>query len=239
MNVPAEVDAGRVESAEPLHPWRRPLSSVKNWVDAADELSGVVEDDMMAKSGQRKLGTTRGQPVRARQAKASRISRCAVKPRCAREWGGWGRISVDGPGHYNPVRSEGPWGRATWVARTAVLHPSAVPTQSGVTVAGLESTKGADKPDDGKGMPKGMPGAGLTDTPPGKVPPDMLALEPYWGKPAVRNLRGAGGNGARFALHGHEAGNGGYSQAQTYGHRASGPPDRTTLVSRSTNGTTS
>jgi hypothetical protein len=31
---------------------------------------------------------------------------------CAHEWGGWGRISEDGPGQNNPDRSEGPWGRA-------------------------------------------------------------------------------------------------------------------------------
>ena len=36
----------------------------------------------------------------------------AVKSRCAGEWGGWGRLSEDGPGHYNPDRSEGPWGKA-------------------------------------------------------------------------------------------------------------------------------
>jgi len=68
---------------------------------------------MRAKSVQRKLGTTRGRPRRTRTAKASRINRTAAKWRCAGEWGGWGRISEDGPGHYNPVRSEGPWGRAT------------------------------------------------------------------------------------------------------------------------------
>src|SRR5271157_5693995 len=43
-------------------------------------------------------------------AKASRISRRAVKSRCAREWDGWGRLSDDGPGQNNPVPSEGPWG---------------------------------------------------------------------------------------------------------------------------------
>jgi hypothetical protein len=59
----------------------------------------------------RKLGTTRGSPRRSRTAKASHISRHAVKSRCAREWGGWGRLSDDGPGHYNPDPSEGPWGR--------------------------------------------------------------------------------------------------------------------------------
>jgi hypothetical protein len=59
---------------------------------------------------QRKPGTARGSPRRSRTAKASRISRRAVKSRCAREWGGWGRLSDDGSGHYNPDPSEGPWG---------------------------------------------------------------------------------------------------------------------------------
>jgi hypothetical protein len=34
-----------------------------------------------------------------------------VKSGCAREWGAWGRLSDDGPGHYNPDRSEDPWGK--------------------------------------------------------------------------------------------------------------------------------
>ena len=59
---------------------------------------------------QRKPGTTRGSPRRSRTAKASRISRHAVKSRCAHEWDGWGRLSDDGPGHYNPDPSEDPWG---------------------------------------------------------------------------------------------------------------------------------
>src|SRR5208282_1725288 len=57
-----------------------------------------------------KLGTTRGSPRRSRTAKASRISRRAVKSGCAREWGGWGRLSDDGPGQHNPDPSEGLWG---------------------------------------------------------------------------------------------------------------------------------
>jgi hypothetical protein len=40
----------------------------------------------------------------------------------------------------------------------------------------------------------GMPGAGLTGLRSEKAPSDMPALEPYWGKPAVRNLRGDNGN---------------------------------------------
>ena len=54
-------------------------------------------------------------------AKAPRITGNTGKSRRAGKRGGWGRLSVDGPGQYNPDRSEGPWGRATSVARTAVL----------------------------------------------------------------------------------------------------------------------
>ena len=74
------------------------------------ELPGVVEGGMPGKNGQRKLGTTRGSPRRSRTAKASRISRHAVKSRCACEWDGWGRLSDDGLGQNNPDSSEGPWG---------------------------------------------------------------------------------------------------------------------------------
>ena len=85
---------------------------------AANEVPGVVESDMSRQNGQRKHGTTRGSPRRSRTAKTSHISSCAVKLRRACEWGGWGRLSDDGPGHYNLDRSEGPWGRAQ--ARMAV-----------------------------------------------------------------------------------------------------------------------
>jgi hypothetical protein len=74
-------------------------------------LPGVGEDGMSGRNVQRKLGTTRGSPRRSRTAKASRISRHAVKSRCAHEWDGWGRLSDDRPGQNNPVASEGPWGR--------------------------------------------------------------------------------------------------------------------------------
>ena len=66
------------------------------------------------KERQRKLGTTRGRPrpARAGTARASHITRRTGKLGRVCEWDGWGRLSVDGPGHYNPDRSEGPWGRA-------------------------------------------------------------------------------------------------------------------------------
>ena len=74
------------------------------------ELPGVVEGGMSERNVQRKPGTARGSPRRSRTAKASRISRHAAKSRCAHEWDGWGRLSDDGPGHYNPDPSEDPWG---------------------------------------------------------------------------------------------------------------------------------
>src|ERR1019366_9666121 len=80
-------------------------------------LPGVGEDGMPGRNEQRKPGTARGSPRRSRTAKAPRISRHAVKSRCAREWDGWGRLSEDGLGQYNPVPSEGPWGR--WSISTA------------------------------------------------------------------------------------------------------------------------
>jgi len=77
------------------------------------------------KERHRKLGTTCGSPRRSRTAKASRISCWSAKSWCACKWGRWGRLSVDGPGHYNPDRSEDPWGRAASAARMVARRPSA------------------------------------------------------------------------------------------------------------------
>src|SRR6516165_7965192 len=74
---------------------------------------GSVEDGMPGRNVQRKPGTSRGSPRRSRTAKASRISRYATKSRCACEWGGWGRLSDDGPGQHNLDRSEGPRSRVS------------------------------------------------------------------------------------------------------------------------------
>jgi hypothetical protein len=109
-NVPrAERIAGR-----PGVPSRSDLGEGHVDIEKLDkfdaELPGVREDGMSGRNGQRKPGTTRGSPRRSRTAKASRISRHAVKSRCARGWGGWGRLSVDELGQHNLVQSEGPWG---------------------------------------------------------------------------------------------------------------------------------
>jgi hypothetical protein len=140
-------------------------SASRYWTVAMSELPGVGEDGMSGRNVQRKLGTTRGSPRRSRTAKASRISRRAVKSRCAREWDGWGRLSDDGPGHYNPVPSEGPWGR--WTNHRMAVHDRVCgPTLRGTTDVTTRCTKGGCKPDIGRRMP----GAGLSCRSSGKAP---------------------------------------------------------------------
>jgi hypothetical protein len=124
------------------------------------KLSGVLEDDMPRRSRQRKPGTTRGSPRRSRTAKAARISRHAVKSRCAGEWDGWGRVSEDGSGQNNPNPSEDPWGRATMVARTAVCDRIQLPDFELTELWVTKHTKGEDKPSGATSMP----GAGLIRT---------------------------------------------------------------------------
>src|SRR3954463_14225709 len=138
---------------------------------------------------ERKPGTTRGSPRRSRTAKASRISRPAVKSRCACEWGGWGRLSQDGPGQHNPDLSEGPWGGGR-------------PTLQGGASSGRRPGSVRDNRPDAEvhegrrqtGRQQAYAGSRLKPLTFGKDPPDRPAFQPYWGKPAVRNERGDRGN---------------------------------------------
>src|SRR6516225_12144250 len=109
IRAPREADCGNFGSAEPSDLGEGHVG-IGDWTITMIELPGVIEGGMPGRNGQRKLGTTRGSPRRSRTAKASPISRSAVKSRCAREWDGWGRLSGDGPGQHNPDPSEGPWG---------------------------------------------------------------------------------------------------------------------------------
>ena len=68
-----------------------------------------------------------------------------AKSDCAGEWGGCGRISVDGPGHYNPDRSEGHWGRTKvqmTASRTGYLPDSELEYRS----QAWDGAKGRGKP---------------------------------------------------------------------------------------------
>ena len=93
---------------------------------------------MSGRNVQRKPGTTRGSPRRSRTAKASHISRRAMKLRCACEWGGWGRLSGDGPGQHNPDRSEGPWSMAVFHRAAASDSVRGIPTAAESTKDGCE-----------------------------------------------------------------------------------------------------
>jgi hypothetical protein len=133
------------------------------------------------KEHRRKLRTSRGSPrhMRLCTAKASRISRQAVKSGCAREWGGWGRISEDGPGQNNPDRSEGPWGRAAESARTEVF------TSASSLIQRRESRS------------KQRARRAMSNQVLGRPRLKFPALKPYRGKP-VRNFRGAMETSASF-----------------------------------------
>jgi hypothetical protein len=144
-------------SAEPLKTRRRPMSTSMLWNLSVIELPGVREDGMPGRNVQRKPGTARGSPRRSRTAKASRISRQAVKSRCARERDGWGRLSDDGPGHYNPDPSEGPWGGGVMTSK-AVHQPVHGPTLCGTSAGTAKCTKGEGKPN----VDRRMLGAGLS-----------------------------------------------------------------------------
>jgi hypothetical protein len=108
---------------------------------------------------------------------ASLISHQMAKLGCAREWGGWGRLSDDGPGQHNPDRSEGPWGRAGGTARTEVPYLRIVPD----TAQGVHDESSGHE---GRRQTRAV----------GKASSDIPALKPYRGKPAVRNFRGGDGN---------------------------------------------
>lgn len=144
---------------------------------------------MVRKTSWRKLGTSVGPLRRSRKAKALGISP-RVKSQCARRRGGWGRLSDEGPGHYNPDRSEGPWGRAVRRSKGGAQRAEASRLRAARRIEATGRTKGRSK----LSREQGMPGGGLSCTERGQARSERPALKPYWGKPAVRNFRGGDGN---------------------------------------------
>ena len=122
------------------------------------ELPGVIESGMSGRNGQRKPGTTRGSPRRSCPAKALRISRPAVKSRCACEWGGWGRLSYDGPGQHNPDPSEDPWGGGLPTLHGGALARTRPDTER--DIRGYE--RDARRTEANQCVASVMPGAGLS-----------------------------------------------------------------------------
>ena len=155
------------------------------------ELPGVIESGMPGRNGQQKPGTTRGSPRRSRTAKALRISRPAVKSRCACEWGGWGRLSDDRPGQHNPDSSEDPWGGGL-----PTLHGGASTRNRPDTERDI---RGYDGMHEGRKQTNNWSAyAGsrleLSDALGRRRPKRHPSFQPYWGKPAVRNDRGDRGD---------------------------------------------
>ena len=180
--APREPDLWGIGSAESLLCRRRPTSLTECWVSDVNGLPGVVEGDMPRRNSQRKPGTACGSPRRARTAKALRISRYATKSRCACKRGAWGRLSNEG--RDNTTRSErGPLGQSGLVPlerRCITERASSTPIEECVLP---RSARRAEANCPTRHMGVGRAG-----------PPERPALEPYWGKPAVRNLRGGDGN---------------------------------------------
>src|SRR5215813_4502194 len=160
------------------------MSTSVFWTETTIELPEVIEDGMSGRNEQRKPGTARGSPRRSRTAKASRISRLAVKARCAHEGDGWGRISDDGSGHYNPNPSEDPWGGGV-----ISLHGGAQSSRWPDTVRDNRVDSEVHKGRMQTGRRTAYAGSRL------KLPTIQEGtawkanFQPYWGKPAVRNDR--------------------------------------------------
>src|SRR3954468_14074127 len=153
-----------------------------------DELPGVREDGMSGRNGSESPEPLAGR-LGAPAQKASRISRPAVKPRCAGEWGGWGRLSEDGPGQHNPDPSEGPWGGGR-----PTLQGGASSGRRPGAVRGNRSDPAVHEGRRQTGRQQAHAGKRLKPLTFGKAPPERPAFQPHWGKPAVRNERGDRGN---------------------------------------------
>ena len=67
-------------------------------------------------------------------------------------------------------------------------------SNGGVTAAPRTSTQSEDHSWCQGDTKDGCKPSGVMHATPGKAPSDTPALEPYWGKPAVRNLREDDGN---------------------------------------------
>ena len=155
---PARSELRECRECRAVQTLAKAVSKSDYWTYPILELPGVIEGGMSGRNGQRKLGTTRGQPRRSRTAMTPRISRCSAKSRCACEWGGWGRLSEDGLGQHNPDPSEGPWGGGYLPLSTAVCLRVIGPDserESRLSFAAHEGRRQISRC-------QGMPGAGFT-----------------------------------------------------------------------------
>src|SRR3979411_1880284 len=145
IRAPRETDCGRIGSAELLRSRRRPCRHRSSGL-AMIELPGVIESGMPRRNGQRKPGTTRGTPRRRRTAKASRISRYAVKSGCAGEWDGWGRLSGDGLPSKKHTGARAPGVERQRLLERRCSSARRSPAQNGESTRSAKGTKDDGKP---------------------------------------------------------------------------------------------
>jgi hypothetical protein len=82
-SVLREADCRTVGRAEPLITWRRPMWEPHVWNQPVCDLPGVVEDGMSRRTGSESVEPLEGRLGAVCTAKASGISRKAVKSGCA------------------------------------------------------------------------------------------------------------------------------------------------------------
>ena len=139
----------------------------------------------------RKRGTSRGSRSSPTTAKAWGINRSAAKSSTVHQWGGWGRLSDEEP-HSKSGSERGPLGSRGRSSLMTAYQSSArdsEPNREGYA-------KGRRK----RGTAWGMLGESLSLAVLRKALPEMSALKPYRGKPAVRNFRGVSGNRLRLEM---------------------------------------
>jgi hypothetical protein len=145
---------------------------------------------MSRRNEQQKLGTTGGSPRHCRTAKASRIRRRVGEIAMCPGVGRMGLKKRCWPGREEPGSEREPLGRSRTPTARRRLAESSARHRTGQANLTRRCAKGRGKP----GVHRRMRGAGLSDGCTGKALSDLPAFQPYWGKPAVRNDRGDGGN---------------------------------------------
>jgi hypothetical protein len=139
----------------------------------------------------RKRGTSGGSRSSPATARGWGINRHAAKSSTVHQWGGWGRLSDEEP--YSKSGLErgplGPRGRTSPMTAYPSTAWDSEPKRKGYA-------KGRSK----QRSARGMLGESLSRAGRRKALPDMSALKPYRGKPAVRNFRGVSGNRLRHEM---------------------------------------
>ena len=139
----------------------------------------------------RKRGTSGGSRSSPATAKAWGINRTAAKSSTVHQWGGWGRLSDEEPRSKSGFE-RGPLGSRGRSSPMTAYQSSArdIEPNRELYAKGRRKHRTA----------RCMLGESLSRSVLRKALPEMSALKPYRGKPAVRNFRGVSGNRLRLEM---------------------------------------